>query len=100
MPFDLKGTPSIQKLRTQYTLAVVYQRPKLSAKNESFQLSAFGFGRRNSRLNMAECQIKCYIKDKLKVLKKKLKKKNIIFFLKICNFFMVIVKFLRKTRPN
>ena len=28
-------------------LSVVYQKPKLSAKKESFQLSAFGFGRRN-----------------------------------------------------
>ena len=27
--------------------AVVYQKPKLSAEKESFQLSAFGFGRRN-----------------------------------------------------
>ena len=26
--------------------AVVYQRPKLSAENESFHYSAFGFGRR------------------------------------------------------
>ena len=26
---------------------VVYQKPKLSAEKESFQLSAFGFGRRN-----------------------------------------------------
>ena len=60
-----------------YLNAVVYQRPKLSAKNESFQLSAFGFGRQNSRLNMAECQIKCYIKEKLKVLKEKIEKKKI-----------------------
>ena len=27
-------------------IAVVYQKPKLSAETESFQLSAFGFGRR------------------------------------------------------
>ena len=33
---------------------VVYQKPKLSAETESFQLSAFGFVRRNLRLNMAE----------------------------------------------
>ena len=26
--------------------AVVYQKPKISAETESFQLSAFGFGRR------------------------------------------------------
>ena len=35
-------------------LTVVYQKPKLLAEKESFQLSAFSFGRRNQRLNMAE----------------------------------------------
>ena len=35
----------------------VYQRPKFSAKNEGFQYSAFGFGRRILRLNMAKSQI-------------------------------------------
>ena len=40
------------KLRWQFCVhtstchAVVYQKPKLSAETESFQLSAFGFGRR------------------------------------------------------
>ena len=50
---------------------VVYQRPKFSAEPESFQSSAYGFGSRNYRLNMAECQIS----------EKKIKKvKNLRFF--------------------
>ena len=36
---------------------VVYQRPKILAENEHFQLLAFGFGRRIERLKMAKCQI-------------------------------------------
>ena len=36
---------------------MVYQRPKISAKNEGFQPSAFGFSGRIKRLNMAECEI-------------------------------------------
>ena len=37
--------------------SVVYQRPKLLARNEGFQHSAFNFGCRIQRLNMAEGQI-------------------------------------------
>ena len=38
---------------------------------------------------------------KLKVLEKeKIKQKKSKFFLRICNFSMVKVKFLRKNRPN
>ena len=43
------------KLKNRQVLAtVVYQKPKLSAETERFQLSAFGFGRRKKTLNMAE----------------------------------------------
>ena len=39
--------PDQQDSDSETESAVVYQKPKLSAETESFQLSAFGFGRRN-----------------------------------------------------
>jgi hypothetical protein len=54
---DISICPKLGWLFFVTILAVVYQKPKLSAETESFHLSAFGFGRRNYRLNMAEYQI-------------------------------------------
>ena len=39
--------PSLGQRSSVLYTAVVYQKPKLLAKTESFQLSAFGFSRRN-----------------------------------------------------
>ena len=44
---DLVSRDSPEEESAFCFLPVVYQKPKLSAEKESFQLLAFGFGRRN-----------------------------------------------------